>query len=720
MARLLLFRARHMPPSPVRYKAVWYPRRRPTALAAFLVALSLGLPSAAFAAGRVSKLDSELARRDSRSGREITSVIVTLVPGAELPPEFKRFARSKGRLNIINGQVLDLPSTVLRQLEAHPDVFRIHHDRPTTAHNFRTAITTGARAVQLGLGLTGAGIGVAIIDSGITSWHNDLTSRTPTMYPYGDQRVTAFVDLVNGRALPYDDEGHGTHVAGIIAGNGRDSHGRHAGVAPDATLVALKVLDAYGRGTISNAIAALDWVLANRQRYNIRVVNLSVGAAVRESYWSDPLTLAAKRVVDAGVVVVTAAGNLGRNGAGEALYGGITAPGNAPWVLTVGASSTNGSGTRDDDSMAAFSSRGPTYLDWSAKPDLVAPGHGSISLSNPASLFYVTKAPQLVNGSVAGSDRAYLALSGTSMAAPVVAGTAALMLQANPSLTPNAVKAILQYTAEQRGGQNALTQGAGLLNTIGAVRFARFFATANAGAAYPLQASWSKKIHWGSHRLSGGVLNPAANAFALGTTWGVAAASNGDNIIWGTTCSDGCDNIIWGTSGSDNVLWGTGGDDNITWGTFSEGDNIIWGTEVPGDNIIWGTDCGGADCDNIIWGTDGSGDNIIWGTTGEDDNIIWGTGGDDNIIWGTAGEDADNIIWGTDDPDNIIWGTADAITSWSSTNLQPVALWDYYYSLYSYYLSSYTDEQFFDLIDALTSFLNPWSVPRLLPKLGGH
>jgi subtilisin family serine protease len=692
----------------VRSKAVWYPRRRPVPLVAALF-LCLILPSLALAAGRGSKLDSELTRRSQRNPREVTSVIVTLAPGATLPQDFKRFARARRRLGIINGQVLDLPNSILRQLEARPEIFRIHYDRPTAAHNFRTSITTGARAVQQGLGFTGAGIGVAVIDSGITGWHNDLTSSTPTLYPYGDQRVAAFVDFVNGATAPYDDEGHGTHVAGIIAGNGYDSLGRHAGIAPDAALVALKVLDAQGRGTISNAIAALDWVLAHHQQYNIRVVNLSVGAAVRESYWTDPLTLAAKRVADAGVVVVTAAGNIGRNAAGEPLYGGVTAPGNAPWVLTVGASSTSGSLMRDDDSIATFSSRGPTYLDWSAKPDLVASGVGTISLSATNSTFYATKTQLLVNGFVGGSERTYLTLSGTSMAAPVVAGTVALMLQANPSLTPNAVKGILQYTAEQRAGYNALTQGAGFLNTMGAVRLASFYAVAQPGSAYPLQSAWSKQIIWGSHQLSGGVLDPAANAFALGTTWGVAHASDGQNIIWGTTCTDGCDNIIWGTSGSDDVIWGAGGDDDIVWGTDAEGGNIIWGTEVPGDNIIWGTDCGGADCDNIIWGTAGEGDNIIWGTAGGDDNIIWGTAGDDNIIWGTAGDDADNIIWGTDD--NIIWGTAEAAAaSWPAISY-PALLWDYYYAFYSHYLAWLTDDQFFDLIDALTLVLNPWVAP---------
>jgi serine protease AprX len=706
----------------VRSKAVWYPRRRLLPLVASLT-ISLGLPSFALAAGRGSKLDPELTRRSQHNPTQVTSVIVTLVPGATLPPEFKRFARARGRLGIINGQVLDVPNRVVRQLEARPEIFRIHYDRPTAAHNFRMSVSSGARAVQQGLGFSGAGVGVAVIDSGITSWHNDLAGRTPVAYPYGDQRLAAFVDFVNGATAPYDDEGHGTHVAGIIAGNGRDSLGRHAGVAPDAALISLKVLDANGRGTISHAIAALDWVLAHHQQYHIRVVNLSVGAAVRESYWTDPLTLAAKRVTDAGVVVVTAAGNIGKNAAGEPVYGGITAPGNAPWVLTVGASSTNGTLTRDDDSMATFSSRGPTYLDWGAKPDLVASGVGTISLSAPNSTFYVTKAQMLVNGFVGASEGAYLTLSGTSMAAPVVSGTVALMLQANPSLTPNAVKAILQYTAEQRSGYNALTQGAGFLNTIGAVRLASFYAVGQPGAPYPLQSVWSKKIIWGSHRLSGGVLDPSASAFALGTTWGVAHTSDGENIIWGTTCEGGCDNIIWGTSGSDNVLWGTDGDDNIIWGTGDEGENIIWGTDGPDANIIWGTDCGGADCDNIIWGTEGEGDNIIWGTAGDDDNIIWGTDGEDNIIWGTDGDDPDNIIWGTDDADNIIWGTVDAVASSWPTASYPVLLWDFYYSLYSHYLASITDGRFFDLIDALTLALNPWIAPppapaAALPNLG--
>ena len=165
-------------------------------------------------------------------------------------------------------------------------------------------------------------------------------------------------------------------MSGIIAGNGYDTRGARAGIAPDAHLVSLRVLDENSHGVISDVIAALDYAVANKALYNIRVINLSVGAAVTESYNTDPLTLAAKRAVDAGIVVVTAAGNLGKNSRGQTQYGAITAPGNAPWVLTVGASSHQGTVNRADDVMAGYSSRGPSAIDFQAKPDVVAPGTG--------------------------------------------------------------------------------------------------------------------------------------------------------------------------------------------------------------------------------------------------------------------------------------------------------------------------------------------------------
>jgi hypothetical protein len=385
-----------------------------------------------------------------------------------------------------------------------------------------------------------------------------------------------------------------------------------------------------------------------------------VGARIAESYWTDPLTLAAKAVVERGVVVVGAAGNFGKNTLGQLQYGGITAPANAPWVLTVGASSTNGTLTRGDDTMAGFSSSGPTYIDFAAKPDLVAPGVGTVSLSSPGSTLYLTKLPYLVAGKNFSLSKPYLTLSGTSMAAPVVTGTVALMLQANPSLTPNLVKAILQYTAQKYPGYDALRQGGGFLNTLGAVRLAKFYADNKVGSHLPVQSVWSQEIIWGNHRISGGYMNPRGSAWANNVVWGTARVASGSNIVWGTDCGSGCDNIVWGTHdanndnivwgthGDDNIVWGTGGDDNIVWGTLFDGDNIVWGT-LADDNIVWGTDCAGADCDNVIWGT-ASDDNIVWGTALDGiDNIVWGTNLDDNIVWGTADNEVDPVMYPDDE-----------------------------------------------------------------------
>jgi hypothetical protein len=274
--------------------------------------------------------------------------------------------------------------------------------------------------------------------------------------------------------------------------------------------------------------------------------------------------------------------------------------------------------------MADFSSSGPSYLDYEAKPDLVAAGAGTMSLAVPGSTFYATKALYLVGGKISLGVKPYLSLSGTSMAAPVVSGTIALMLQANPHLTPNLVKALLQYTAQPYPGYSALRQGAGFLNSLGAVRLAKYYLNPQAGDKMPVQKVWSRTINWGAHRLTGGFILPSANAWAANIVWGTAKTlgSDGDNIVWGTT--DG-DNIVWGTA---------------------DGDNIVWGT-ADGDNIVWGTDCGGADCDNIVWGTADDGDNIVWGTANDGDNIVWGTSADTDVTWGA--DAGDDVVFYSDD-----------------------------------------------------------------------
>jgi hypothetical protein len=314
--------------------------------------------------------------------------------------------------------------------------------------------------------------------------------------------------------------------------------------------------------------------------------------------------------------------------------------------------------TRADDQMANYSSSGPTWIDFDSKPDLVAPGTGTVSLAVPGSTFYVHKAQYLLDGKLSLGSKPYLVLSGTSMSAPVVAGTVALMLQANPNMSPNLIKAVLQYTAQQYPGYSPLRQGAGFLNTLGAVRLAKFYANPKAGDKMPIQKVWSRHIDWGSHELRG-FIKPTANAWANNIVWGTAKTlgMDGDNIVWGTM-ADG-----------DNIVWGTYNDgDNIVWGTMADGDNIVWGTARDGDNIVWGTDCGGADCDNVVWGA-ADGDNIVWGTARDGDNIVWGTAKDgDNIVWGTS---ADNdVTWGSDAGDDATTFSDEVVEPLPSLDLE--------------------------------------------------
>jgi serine protease AprX len=530
------------------------------------------------------KLDAALRARALAAGGT-SRVIIETIDGAAADRLIRSVRGTPGRrLRLLRGQVADIPNNALAALANHASVRAIRSDRRVTGTLERTDATIGSGWVRENLGLDGAGVGVAIIDSGVTSWHDDL----------GSERVVHFADFVDFQPLPSDEYGHGTHVAGIIAGSGHDSDGARRGVAPAANLVVLKVLDGDGYGYISNVIAAIDYAVEHRARFNIRVINLSVAAGVYESYNTDPFTLAAKRAVQAGVVVVTAAGNLGRNQQRAIQYGGITSPGNAPWVLTVGASTHKGTANRNDDTIAAFSSRGPSFIDSAAKPDIVAPGAGIESLTDATSSLFLAHPAARLWGTVDTSTQPYLSLSGTSMSAPVVAGTVALMMQANPGLSPNLVKAILQYTAEHKARYNHLTQGAGFLNARGAVQLAKVFAKgatqAPGSAAISDPTPWNRHINWGNQRIGGGVLRPEANAWDTQVIWGSARTNDGAPIVWGSVCRDkGCDASSWSTAPSgDTIAWAASQEDNIVWGTTAE-DTIVWGTSEVEDNIVWGT-----------------------------------------------------------------------------------------------------------------------------------
>jgi serine protease AprX len=412
-----------------------------------------------------AKLDAALVRR-AHEARSTSRVIVRTCAGCSIDVAVRSLgATFAGNLSRDNTLMAVVPDRALRALASMPEVLSVSLDRPVVGTIDRTATTTGARWVQENLGFDGSGVGVALIDSGITPSHEDLLAR----------RVVHFADFVNFLPATYDDYGHGTHVAGIIAGKSDDTNGGPRGIAPRANLIVLKALNAGGGGYTSNVIAAVDYAIAKRDIYNIRVINLSVAAGVYESYNTDPLALAAKRAVDAGIVVVAAAGNLGLNAQGAPQPGGITSPGNAPWVLTVGACNDMGTADRNDDVVAPFSSRGPSSIDGEAKPDLVAPGVGIESIADPASALFALHGRSQDGGGGDGVGAPHLRLSGTSMAAPVVTGTIALMLQANPTLDPGAVKYILQTSAEKKSRYDQFTQGAGFLDARAAVQLAQHF-----------------------------------------------------------------------------------------------------------------------------------------------------------------------------------------------------------------------------------------------------
>jgi hypothetical protein len=218
------------------------------------------------------------------------------------------------------------------------------------------------------------------------------------------------------------------------------------------------------------------------------------------------------------------------------------------------------------------------------------------------------------------------------------------MLQANPNLTPNLIKAILQYTAQEYPGYSALRQGAGFLNTLGAVRLAKFYADNLPGSYMPVQAVWSRQVIWGNHRISGGYLNPKANAWDANVVWGTAKTmgDTGANVVWGTACgTPTCDTIKWSTDDSSGTKLLQAS--NVLWGTSFSGLNVLWGAFSLDQNVVWGTDCGGADCENVVWGTADLG-NVVWGTADAGENVLWGTSTDCNVVWGTSADT--DVTWG--------------------------------------------------------------------------
>ncbi len=277
-------------------------------------------------------------------------------------------------------------------------------------------------------GYEGEGITVAVIDTGVAP-HYDLTR------PYN--RIVGFKDMINSKENPYDDNGHGTHVAGIIAGNGFSSNGKYMGVAPKANVLGIKALDQYGGGSTSDIIAAISYIVETKDKYNTKIINLSLGTPANNSCDKDPLCKAVDMAIKAGLVVITAAGNSGPE------EGTILSPGISRNVITVGAVDDKRTIDPSDDTIAPFSSRGPT-IEGLMKPDIVAPGVNIKSLSN-------TKLDS------------YSSLSGTSMATPLVSGSVALLLNRHGNLSQQEIKDKITSSCIDLK-ESKKNQGAGMLN----------------------------------------------------------------------------------------------------------------------------------------------------------------------------------------------------------------------------------------------------------------
>ena len=365
-----------------------------------------------------------------------------------------------GQFTSFQGATYSVPlSAVSTLVSSDPTISYVSLDRPLAG---AADYGDGAEAISLDIarsqGFDGSGVGVAVIDSGITA-NNDLKYANSTT-----SRIVYSQNFVPGATTTStsDAYGHGTHVAGIIGGNGYNSTCSNCavtfrGAAPNVRLINLRVLDQNGQGSDSSVIAAIDRAIALKSTYNIRVINLSLGRGVYESYQQDPLCRAVEKAWKAGMVVVVAAGNLGRdNSFGNQGYGTITAPGNDPYVLTVGAMKSMFTDSPADDQIATYSSKGPSAVDHIVKPDIVAAGNGRISLlASTSSSLYANNPSTAVpknyyqTGASSSASSNYYRLSGTSMATPEVSGTVALMLQKNPSLTPDQVKARLMKTASK-------------------------------------------------------------------------------------------------------------------------------------------------------------------------------------------------------------------------------------------------------------------------------
>jgi serine protease AprX len=557
-------RAGLRPPPPGGFRSLW------------LVVVFLGM--GALLAATPANADSHKAHLSNDLDAAVHGQVAVPADGIDVivsgTPDFvARVARrhkTRVKRSMASGAVLTVSREQLVAMADDDELGALTADMTLRSAMGLVTQVTGAAAAWHGqihkLGaVTGRGVTVAIIDSGVDA-HTALAGR-----------ILASVDVTKpSRGVvtmaSTDANGHGTHVAGIVAAGApaHDTGEAPVGMAPEANIVSVRVLQADGSGKASAVIDGIDWVIANKDKYGVRIINMSLGTAPTQSWRFDPLCQAVERAVRAGIVVVTSAGNNGETLDHRPVMGAVTTPGISPYAITVGALRTNNTVERSDDVVAPWSSKGPTYIDHLIKPDLVAPGSRVVSLLSPGS----TLARDFPERIVIGAGRnGYFQLSGTSMAAGAVSGAAALLLQSQPQMNPLQVKLLLQATSDFLESAGLVGAGAGSLN---------------------LSARDEARL----------VLEPSAIASAIGS----------DIVVWGQV-------VVWRDGIAHMIVWGD---------AALHGDVIVWGEFNPSDVIVWGEGGGNV----IVWG-EASRDVIVWGECGRD-VIVWGESARDVIVWGES------------------------------------------------------------------------------------
>jgi serine protease AprX len=557
--------------------------------------------------------------------------------------------------------------SALRQVAGIDGISRDALVAPFMTVSAKAMAADQARAAQpglLGLGgypaVSGKGVGVAVIDSGIATTHPALAGK-----------VAAAVSFVTGDASTHDDFGHGTHIAGIIAGADTKVTSLYkGGIAPNAHLINVRVLGASGAGYTSDVIAGVQWTIANRARYGIKVVNMSLGHTQVEPCATDPLCIAVEKASAAGLVMVVSAGNSGKNAAGQEVLASITTPGVAPSAITVAAINTFGTDTPDDDAIATYSSRGPTKYELGLKPDVAAPGNKIVSLEVPGSYLAVTYPTLRVAGT---NQHAYRQMSGTSMAAGMVSGGAALLLEGS-ALTARQVKLALQLSAGFMPAEGVLRAGVGRVNLYSARRVNSAL-TSLTGSIPSVTIAGRTVVASGLAVNNGQALVDAAtapvgitaiNALNFLSAWldrNVTPARitvlKGVQMVWGDQLS--ALQMVWGdqTPLGQQMVWGdltpfgqqmVWGDQafiqQMVWGDHSLAQQMVWGDQSLGQQMVWGDQS--LIGQQMVWGDQTGGLQMVWGDQTSGLQMVWGdhtTG--QQMVWGDANiNNANQMVWG--------------------------------------------------------------------------